>query len=77
MDSLPFPLILIPKKMCGASSVGLYMPRVRQFQSGVKLKAAIIEDLANIDAIVLQGLVNDMSHRVFQIIYKHGGFIVY
>lgn len=49
----------------------------RQFQSGVKLKAAIIEVLDNIDAIVLQGLVNDVSHRVFQVIYKHGGYIGY
>ncbi|GBM06054.1 hypothetical protein AVEN_49435-1 [Araneus ventricosus] len=48
-----------------------------QFQSVAELKAVIIEAWDNIDATVLQELVNVMPHRVFQVIYKHGGYIGY
>ncbi|GBM77916.1 Transposable element Tc3 transposase [Araneus ventricosus] len=49
----------------------------RQCQSVAKLKPTIVEAWDNIDATVLQGLVNVMPHRVFQVTYKHGGYIGY
>ncbi|GBN27891.1 hypothetical protein AVEN_273680-1 [Araneus ventricosus] len=76
-NCLPLPLISIPKTMCGVSSVGLYMPMAESFSLWQNLKAAIIEAWDNIDATVLQGLLNVMPHRVLKVIYKHGGYIGY
>lgn len=59
------------------SSVDLAMPNYRQFNSLAELKAVIIEVWDNINVSLFQRFVNDMSYRIFRVIYKPGSYIFY